>query len=276
MTLQEERTIIETAVSLIQSRVSEMPEIGLILGSGLGDYADQIENPTFISYSDIPNFPQSTVAGHKGQFVIGTRSGKTVIAMQGRVHYYEGYTQRQITLPIRIMHRIGVKKLLLTNAAGSANEHFGPGTLMVINDHINYSGDNPLIGPNFDEDGPRFPDVSRVYDSELRSSLMTLSAKKGLKLEEGVYMMFSGPSYETPAEVRMARLAGADAVGMSTVPEAIVAAHCGISVLGISCLTNYAAGISATPLNHQEVVETAERVKQDFIRVVDLVLSDIF
>lgn len=276
MNNSQEQKIIQDAVQIIRDRVDFDAEVGMILGSGLGDYADRIKNAVKIPYSAIPNFPVSTVDGHAGQFVLGSCKGKKVIAMQGRVHYYEGYTQKEITLPIRIMKRIGVGKVLLTNAAGGVNRSFAPGTLMMIRDHINFSGSNPLIGRNFEEDGPRFPDVSRVYQKELRQKLKVLAEQEGIHLEEGVYMMFSGPCYETPAEVRMAGIVGADAVGMSTVPEAIVCAHCGIPVLGISCITNYAAGILDQPLSHQEVVETAERVKSTFVKVVDLVLSDVF
>ncbi len=276
MTTEKEIKIIEDSVRIIRERTDFEPEIGMILGSGLGDYADKIENPVKISYHDIPDFPVSTVAGHAGQFVLGTCMGKKVIAMQGRVHYYEGYSQRLITLPIRIMKRLGVKKVLLTNAAGGVNRSYEPGTLMVIRDHINYSGSNPLIGPNFEEDGPRFPDMSCVYDAGFRKSLKEKACENGIHLEEGVYMMFSGPNYETPAEVRMAGLLGADAVGMSTVPEAIVCGHCGIPVLGVSCVTNPGAGILDQPLNHAEVVETAARVKQTFEKVVDLVLREVF
>ena len=276
MTTEKEIKIIEDSVRIIRERTDFEPEIGMILGSGLGDYADKIENPVKISYHDIPDFPVSTVAGHAGQFVLGTCMGKKVIAMQGRVHYYEGYSQRLITLPIRIMKRLGVKKVLLTNAAGGVNRSYEPGTLMVIKDHINYSGSNPLIGPNFEEDGPRFPDMSCVYDAGFITCLKEKAQENGIHLEEGVYMMFSGPNYETPAEVRMAGLLGADAVRMSTVPEAIVCSHCGIPVLGISCVTNPGAGILDQPLNHAEVVETAARVKQTFEKVVDLVLREVF
>lgn len=271
-----EQLIIDEAVRIIRQRTDLVPEVGMILGSGLGDYADRIENPVKIPYQDIPNFPVSTVAGHTGQFVLGNRNGKTVIAMQGRIHYYEGYTQRQITLPVRIMKRLGIRNMLLTNASGGVNLSFAPGTLMMISDHINYSGSNPLLGPNFEIDGPRFPDMSRVYPKELRDKLRQCAAREGIALQEGVYMMFSGPCYETPAEVRMARTLGADAVGMSTVPEGIVCAHCGIPVLGISCITNYAAGILDQPLSHQEVVETAARVKDTFVQVVDLILKEVF
>lgn len=271
-----ETQMIETCIEIIKERTGFEPEIGMILGSGLGDYADQIENPFIIPYSELPEFPVSTVAGHAGQFVMGTHKGKKVIVMQGRVHYYEGDTQRRITLPIRIMKGLGVKKILLTNAAGGVNRNFKPGTLMMIRDHINFSGSNPLIGPNMEQDGPRFPDVSRVYPAVYREKLREEAEKIGIHLEEGVYMMFSGPCYETPAEVKMAGILGADAVGMSTVPEAIVCAHCGIPVLGISCITNMAAGILDQPLNHEEVVETANKVKKEFIRVLDLILTDIF
>lgn len=273
--MTKELEIIERCVSIIRERTDMEPEIGLILGSGLGSYAERIENAVVIPYKDLPDFPVSTVAGHAGQFVIGTCGGKTVIAMQGRVHYYEGYTQRQITMPVRIMKRLGVKTLVLTNAAGGVNENFKPGTLMVIKDHINYSGSNPLIGENIDEDGPRFPDLTTVYDKGLQKALKEAVEKKGIHLEEGVYMMFSGPCYESPAEVRMARIVGADAVGMSTVPEAIVCAHCGIRVLGISCITNLAAGILDQPLNHKEVVEVADRVKKTFETVVDTILEEV-
>lgn len=274
-TMKHEMEIITNAVQIIRKRTDFEPEIGLILGSGLGDYADQIENPVVIPYRDLPDFPVSTVAGHTGQFVIGMCRGRRVIAMQGRVHYYEGYSQKMITLPVRIMKRLGVQKMVLTNACGGVNQEFEPGTLMMIRGHINYSGSNPLLGENFEEDGPRFPDVSQIYKKEYRDSLRAAAAAKGIHLEEGVYMMFSGPSYETPEEVRMARILGADAVGMSTVPEAIVCAHCGIPVLGISCITNFGAGILDQPLNHEEVVETAARVKKIFVEVLNTALTEV-
>ena len=270
-----EREIIENSIGIIRGKTDFVPEIGLILGSGLGDYAEQIENPVVIPYGEIPDFPVSTVAGHAGQFVLGTCKGKNVIAMQGRVHYYEGYSQRMITLPVRIMKRLGVQYMVLTNAAGGVNRNFDPGTLMMIRDHINYSGGNPLMGANWEDDGQRFPDMTRVYAAELRTRLRSAAAKKGIKLEEGVYMMFSGPCYETPAEVRLAGILGADAVGMSTVPEAIVCAHCGIPVIGISCITNFGAGILEQPLNHKEVVETAARVKKTFVELLDTILEEV-
>ena len=270
-----EMEIIKNCINIIREKTDFVPEIGLILGSGLGDYANKIENKITIPYKDLPDFPVSTVAGHVGQFVMGELKGCKVIAMQGRVHYYEGYTQRKITLPVRIMKSLGVQKMILTNAAGGVNKDFAPGTLMMITDHINFSGSNPLIGENPDEFGARFPDMSNIYSKEYRDSLKELAIKEGIELKEGVYMMFSGPSYETPAEIRMARVMGADAVGMSTVPEAIVCSQMGISVLGISCITNCAAGILDQPLNHKEVVETADQVKDDFERVLNLALSKV-
>lgn len=267
---------IEQAVAYIRRVTDFQPEIGMILGSGLGDYAAQIEHPICIPYCEIPEFPVSTVAGHAGQFVLGEHLGKKVIVMQGRFHYYEGYSQRQLTMPVRIMKRLGVDRLVVTNAAGGVNLEFHSGTLMMISDHINYSGSNPLIGSNLDEFGPRFPDMSNVYDLPLRQKLREEAEKAGIKLDEGVYMMFSGPNYETPAEVRMARVLGADAVGMSTVPEAITANHCGMKVLGISCITNMAAGVLNVPLCHDEVVETANRVRADFVRVLDIILQTVF
>lgn len=274
--MYNERNVMEHGVRIIRERTDFEPEVGLILGSGLGDYAEQIENPIVIPYSDIPEFPVSTVAGHAGQFVLGMCKGKKVIAMQGRVHYYEGYSQSMITMPVRMMKRLGMKKMVLTNAAGSVNKSFAPGTLMMICDHINISGSNPLLGKNIDEDGPRFPDMSQIYKREFRNTLKTEAQKQGITLEEGVYMMLSGPCYETPAEIRMAGILGADAVGMSTVPEAIVCSHCQIPVLGISCITNYAAGILEQPLSHQEVVDTASKVKDTFVKVIDTVLSEVF
>lgn len=273
--MKKESEIITRAVQLIRERTDFEPEIGMILGSGLGGYSDQIENPVIIPYHDIPDFPVSTVTGHTGQLIIGMCRGRRIIAMQGRVHYYEGYSQKDITLPVRIMKRLGVTKMVLTNACGGLNREIKPGTLMMIRDHINYSGSNPLLGENFEEDGSRFPDVSQVYKKEYRDNLKAAANARGIHLEEGVYMMFSGPSYATPAEIRVARLMGADAVGMSTVPEAIVCAHCGISVLGISCITNYAPGILEQPVNHEEVLDTAARVKKVFVEILNIALTEV-
>ncbi|MGI6151915.1 MAG: purine-nucleoside phosphorylase [Christensenellales bacterium] len=267
---------IDSAVKHIQSVCDLQPEIGLVLGSGLGDYAETLENPTIINYADIPGFPVSSVAGHKSRFVLGERFGKKVIAMQGRFHFYEGYTQQELTIPVRAMHLLGVRKLLITNAAGGVNTNWSSGTLMAIADHINYSGSNPLIGPNLDSFGPRFPDMSEIYENNLREKLVKEAENAGIKVEQGVYIMFTGPSYETPAEIRMARALGADAVGMSTVPEAIAANHCGMKVLGISCITNMAAGVLKAPLDHAEVMATANRFKAQFTQVVDIAIQKVF
>lgn len=244
--------------------INFQPEIGLILGSGLGFFADdRIEVEGRVPYGGIEGFPVSTVPGHAGQFVYGRLHGKRVLCMQGRFHFYEGYSMAQLTLPIRLMHGVGIKTLLVTNAAGGINRDYAPGDFMLLSDHINFLGTNPLIGDR-SEDGVRFPDMSAVYDSELRSRLKTWAATHGQDLKEGVYLAATGPSFETPAEIRAFAALGADAVGMSTVPEAIVARKLGLRVLGISCITNAAAGISGNPLSHEEVTETADRVRPQF------------
>ncbi|KAF1304362.1 purine-nucleoside phosphorylase [Enterococcus saccharolyticus] len=267
--LQEQ--LVDTTKFLKEQGVKEI-EFGLILGSGLGELADEIENAIVIPYHDIPHFPVSTVVGHAGQLVYGTLSGKKVLAMQGRFHYYEGHSMQTVTYPVRVMAAMDAHSMIVTNACGGVNETFAPGDLMLITDHINYTGDNPLIGENVEEMGPRFPDMSHAYTPEYRDIAKEVGAKKGLHLKEGVYMGWSGPTYETPAEVRMSRIIGADAVGMSTVPEVIVAAHSGLKVLGISCITNLAAGMQAS-LNHAEVVETTERVKAEFKALIKETLS---
>lgn len=251
------------------------PEVGMILGSGLGILADEIENKIEISYNDIPNFPKSTVAGHKGQLVIGELEGKKVIAMQGRFHYYEGYKMQDVTMPVRVMKLLGVEKLMITNAAGGVNKEFVPGDLMLINDHINFAFNNPLMGKNLEEFGPRFPDMSHAYDRDLMNVAKQSAKNIGLDLKEGVYMFFTGPTYETPAEIKMARTLGADAVGMSTVPEVIAAVHSGMKVIGVSCITNMAAGILPQPLNHEEVIETTQRVKSQFIAFAKEILKNM-
>jgi len=267
---------IEESAAYIRSKLGGLqPQVGLILGSGLGAYADDLENAVCIPYSDIPGFLVSTVEGHRGQLVAGRRAGMTVLAMQGRSHYYEGYSQQEITLPVRVMKKLGVDTLIITNAAGGVNESFAEGVLMVITDHINYSGQNPLIGPNLSEFGTRFPAMTKVYDPVLRHRLQDAAKAEGIDLKEGVYTMYSGPNYETSAEIRFLRVIGTDAVGMSTVPEVIVAAHCEMRVLGISCITNMAAGMSDEHLSHAEVEEVASRVRGTFIRVVDLALAVI-
>ena len=264
---------IREAVAYLKERVTRVPQIGMILGSGLGDYADTLEEAVKIPYSEIPNFPRPTVSGHSGALVFGRKDGREVVAMQGRVHYYEGLTARQITLPVRVMAALGVKTLVLTNACGGVNMSFAPGDLMLITDHINYSGANPLIGPNLDAFGPRFPDASDIYTADLRSAIREKAASQGISLREGVYAMYSGPNYETPAEIRMFRVLGADAVGMSTVPEALVAAHCGMRVVGVSCITNMAAGVLPQKLTHSEVTETAARVHDTFRKLLELILE---
>lgn len=268
--------VTEAAVRLLKPLAGDRAEIGLILGSGLGDYAERLENPRYLDYAEIEGFPVSTVAGHAGRFVIGECFGKTVIAMQGRFHYYEGHDMSTLTLGVRVMKRLGVEKLLLTNAAGGINLAFKPGDLMLVSDHINFSGSNPLIGKNDDTFGTRFPDASNVYDRELRQKTLIEAERLGIALKTGVYMMFTGPSFETPAEIRFARIIGADAAGMSTVPEALTAAHCGIKTLGISLITNMAAGVLDQPLTHQEVCETAAIASKRFTKLIDGIIENVF
>jgi purine-nucleoside phosphorylase len=264
---------IKAATEYIQARVSIRPTIGLVLGSGLGGYADTLENAIRIPYSEIPNFPVPTIPGHSGALVFGKKCGQEVVVLQGRIHYYEGLPQQEITLPIRVLAALGVKTVVLTNACGGVNLDFKPGDLMLISDHINYSGANPLIGPNMDEFGPRFPDMSDLYTATLRMRIKEKAQEAGISLREGVYAMYSGPNYETPAEIRMFRIMGADTVGMSTVPEAIVAGHCGMQVVGVSCVTNMAAGVLPVKLSHAEVTETANRVKEVFQKLIDLIVE---
>ena len=264
---------ISAAAEYIRARVSIHPTVGLVLGSGLGGYADTLEDAVRISYSEIPNFPVPTIPGHSGALVFGKKSGREVVVLQGRIHYYEGLPQQEITLPIRVLSLLGVKTVVLTNACGGVNLNFKPGDLMLISDHINYSGANPLIGPNMDEFGPRFPDMSDLYTASLRAKIREKAHEAGISLQEGVYAMYSGPNFETPAEIRMFRMMGADTVGMSTVPEAIVAGHCGMQVAGVSCITNMAAGILPVKLTHEEVTETADRVKQVFTKLIDLIVE---
>lgn len=266
-------TRIYAAADHIRSRTSLRPTVGLVLGSGLGDFANTLENPVRIPYSDIPNFPVPTVPGHAGALVFGKKCGQTVVVLQGRIHYYEGLPQQEITLPIRVLAALGVKTLVLTNACGGVNLSFRPGDLMLISDHINYSGANPLMGPNLDAFGPRFPDMSDLYTASLRKAIKEKAAAAGIPLQEGVYAMYSGPNYETPAEIRMFRVLGADTVGMSTVPEALVAGHCGMNVVGVSCVTNMAAGVLPVKLSHAEVMETADRVHDTFQKLIDLILT---
>jgi purine-nucleoside phosphorylase len=259
---------IEEAASYIASRSSIRPEIGLILGSGLGVLADSLEEAVTVDYSDIPHFPVSTVEGHAGELLLGKIGGRPVLLMKGRFHMYEGYQGETVTFPIRVMKKLGITGLLVTNAAGGVNTSYDPGDLMLISDHLNMTGTNPLIGPNHKELGVRFPDMSEGYSKRLRAIAKDIAASQGLKLQEGVYAGLLGPSYETPAEIRMLRVLGADAVGMSTVSEVVIARHSGIEVLGISCISNMAAGILDQPLSHDEVMETTDRVKQQFLKFV--------
>jgi purine-nucleoside phosphorylase len=267
--------VIKQSTDFLKQKYENTPKIGLILGSGLGVLAEEIENPVKIPYEDIPEFPVSTVEGHAGQLVFGTINGMEVVAMQGRFHFYEGYAFDKVTFPVRVMKELGVEKLIVTNAAGGVNETFAPGDLMLISDHINNMGTNPLIGPNDSNLGVRFPDMSEAYCKNLREKARTVASKIGLKVQEGVYVGNTGPSYETPAEVRMLRVLGGDAVGMSTVPEVIVARHAGLKVLGISCISNMAAGILDQPLNHEEVMETTEKVKVNFLQYVKELIKEI-
>lgn len=264
---------ITTAAEYILSRTSLRPTVGMVLGSGLGGYADTLEDAVRIPFTEIPNFPLPTVPGHNGALVIGRKNGREIAVLQGRIHYYEGLPMGRITLPVRVLAALGIRKLVLTNVAGGVNMFYSPGDLMMISDHINCSGMNPLIGPNLDDFGPRFPDCSDIYTKTLRDAIRAKASAAGIPTQEGVYAMYSGPNYETPAEIRMFRVLGADAVGMSTVPEALVAAHCGIQVVGISCITNMAAGVLPQKLSHAEVVEVAAQVHDKFQDLLDVALT---
>ncbi len=262
-----------TCLASVREKVDFKPETALVLGSGLGNYADGIKIVDTIGYTDIEGFPVSTVKGHKGRFVFGYVEEIPVVIMQGRVHYYEGYPMSEVVLPIRLMGMLGAKKVLLTNAAGGVNEAYQSGDFMMITDHIAALVPNPLIGANIEELGIRFPDMSEVYSVRLRDVARKCAARCGIDLKEGVYVQFTGPSYETPAEIRMAKSWGGDAVGMSTACEAVAARHMGMEVCGISCITNLAAGLSCKELNHKEVQETADRAARSFRELVtDIVI----
>lgn len=269
------REAVLSSCAYLKEQYPTTPVVGLVLGSGLGVLADEIENAVRIPYENIPGFPVSTVEGHAGQLVFGTINDVPVVTMQGRFHYYEGYTFEKVTFPIRVMKELGVKAMIVTNAAGGVNTTFEPGDLMLITDHINGFGSNPLIGKNDAAFGPRFNDMSEAYAKSLRALAKDVAAKLDIKLQEGIYYGTTGPSYETPAEVRMIRTLGGDAVGMSTVPEVIVARHMGVDVLGISCISNMAAGILEQPLNHEEVIETTEKVKAQFLSLVKTVVAEM-
>ncbi len=265
----------EHATRVIRSRISIEPRIALVLGSGLGGFADDFEEAVGIPYEDIPGFVRSTAQGHAGRLVVGKIDSVPVLAMQGRVHYYEGYSLEEVTFAVRTFGLLGVKTLVLTNAAGGINVQLTQGALMVISDHLNLMGVNPLRGPNDERFGPRFPDMSAVYSRELQELVINEAKAIGVEVRRGIYGALSGPSYETPAEIHLLRNLGADAVGMSTVPEAIVARHMGLEVLGISCITNMAAGISDAPINHEEVMETGNRVRETFAELLRRVITAI-
>jgi purine-nucleoside phosphorylase len=264
---------VREAVAAIGARTPLQPRIGLVLGSGLGAFADTLADATSIPFAEIPHFPASTVAGHGGALVVGRSQDVAVAVMKGRVHFYEGYSLAEVVFPVRVLAQLGAKTLVLTNAAGAVNTLFKPGELMLIEDHINFIG-NPLVGPNEASLGPRFPDMSEAYDRSLRGLAEAACAALGVCAHRGVYLALSGPSYETPAEIRMARVLGVDAVGMSTVPEVIVARHMGLRVLGLSCITNMAAGVSDAKLDHSEVLATGERVKASLVQVLARIVSE--
>ena len=266
---------VKEAADAIRSRVPEIPKIAIVLGSGLGDFAGSLGNAVSMPYQDLPYWPASRVVGHAGRLVVGTSRGRTIAALAGRCHLYEGHNLRTVTFAVRALGLLGVKTLILTNAAGGVNTGFSQGALMVIDDHINLMGDNPLVGENDDRFGARFPDMTEVYSEHLRGTADRVAAGMNMKLPHGVYVALLGPSYETPAEIRYLRTIGADAVGMSTVPEAIVARHMGMKVLGISCITNMAAGISDEPINHEEVMATGDRVRETFAELLRRVIGAV-
>ncbi len=265
---------LKDSAAFVLSAIGEpLPSIALILGSGLGSLADELTEAVVLPYKDIPHFPTSTVKGHAGRLVAGYLEGRRLLVMQGRSHYYEGYTLRECAFPVQMMAVMGIENLLVTNAAGCVNQEWSAGDLMLINDHIKLVGDSPLRGENIGELGERFFDMSQAYPERLQKVARSAAQELGIDLKEGIYQFFSGPNFETPAEVRFARLCGADAVGMSTVPEVIAANHAKMGVMGISCMTNMAAGILEKPLSHQEVLETGERVRKTFITLVRAIVK---
>jgi len=264
------------AVDFIKQKLLNFePEIGIVLGSGLGELADEVDGIVIDEHGELPEFPAPTVEGHKGRLVLGEFQGKRVLFMQGRVHYYEGLSLDKVTMPIKTFKLLGVKTVILTNAAGAVNKSFKPADLMLIKDHINFMGSNPLIGKNNEKLGTRFPDMSEIYKKNLRDLAKRCAANLNIDLKEGVYLATTGPSYETPAEINMFRIWGADAVGMSTVPEAIVANYCGMDVMGLSCITNYAAGVSEQTLSHSEVIENADIAKNSFKSLIKEIVKNI-
>src|SRR5512138_1408636 len=269
---------IDQAVDAIRKRTSHQPRVGLILGSGLNSLADSVKKPDILPYADLPNWPVSTVFGHAGRLVIGELEGQSVLIMQGRVHFYEGYSMSQVTLPVRVTLRLGLEMMFVTNAAGGVNPDFAPGDVMLITDHLNLvgmTGANPLMGPNIDELGPRFPDMSQAYDRKLMETARQVAGKENISLREGVYVALSGPSFEGPADLRFLRIAGADAVGMSTVPEVIVARHAGMGVLGFSGISNKANLDGSTATTHEEVIEAGRIITPKMEKIIRGVLSKI-
>ena len=257
------------SIRFIESKTNLRPEIAVVLGSGLGYFADKITDACSIPYADIPHFVKSTVESHASRMVIGKVCGKTILCMQGRFHYYEGYSMQEITYPIRMMKKLGIQKLILTNACGGLDYSFKPGDFMLISDHINFTGANPLIGPNEDEFGPRFPDMNNAYDPQIREVILKAAEEIGIKLREGIYIGYSGPSFETPAEIKLFQSFGCHAVGMSTVPEVITARHCGLRVAAISCVTNLAASVLTEPPSMEEVIEAADKAAPKFIQLLE-------
>lgn len=263
------------AVNYIKQQSSVEPEIGIILGTGLGSLAEEIESPVIIEYTDIPEFPVSTVAGHAGRLIIGKLEGKQVIAMQGRFHYYEGYTMQELTLPVRVMKLLGVKLLMVSNACGGLNKAFNAGDIMIITDHINMMSDNPLIGENLEQFGPRFPDMSNVYDKEFVVQVNKIADNLNIKVQKGVYCAISGPNYLSKAELNMLIKIGADTVGMSTIPETVVAKHSGLKVLGLSCITDMAIPDTMSSPSHEEIVKVAEGVKPRFVALAKQFVKEV-
>ena len=264
---------VSSAAEMLRGRLTPVPDVAVVLGSGLGDFADGLTGALSTPYSDIPNWPASAVIGHAGKLVVGDLGGKRVAALSGRAHFYEGHDLRTVTFATRVLGLLGVKRLILTNAAGGINLSFKPGTLMIMDDHINLLGSNPLVGANEDRFGPRFPDMTEVYSKRLRGIADQAAAARNVAVAHGIYVAVHGPSYETPAEIRFLRTIGADAVGMSTVPEALVARHMGLEVLGISCITNPAAGVLPEPLRHDEVMEVARRVRGEFSKLLEGIIE---
>ena len=263
----------EAAAGVVRERIGRVPDVAVVLGSGLGDFADALTGAISTAYGEIPHWPASAVIGHAGKLVVGDLGGRRVAALSGRAHFYEGHDLRTVTFATRVLGLLGIKRLILTNAAGGINVSFKPGTLMVIDDHINLLGSNPLVGPNEDRFGARFPDMTEVYSARLRRMAHDAAAARKVTVAHGVYVAVHGPSYETPAEIRYLRAIGADAVGMSTVPEALVARHMGVEVLGISCITNPAAGVLPEPLRHDEVMEVARRVRGEFSSLLEGIIE---